>query len=78
MQKDIEKIKAGKDKISAELKQQTKTMVQKIRADTDVKYNEIVAEARLIETDIITKARQEAARIKAEADSYYLTTVSNA
>ena len=53
-------------------------MVQKIRAETDVKYNEVVAEARLIETDIITKAKQEAARIKAEADSYYLTRLTGA
>eukprot|EP00350_Pseudokeronopsis_sp_OXSARD2_P003532 CAMPEP_0170544830 /NCGR_PEP_ID=MMETSP0211-20121228/3447_1 /TAXON_ID=311385 /ORGANISM="Pseudokeronopsis sp., Strain OXSARD2" /LENGTH=127 /DNA_ID=CAMNT_0010848583 /DNA_START=889 /DNA_END=1272 /DNA_ORIENTATION=- len=47
-------------------------MVNKIKAETTVKYNEILAEAKLIETNIVVNARAEAARIKAEADAVLL------
>ena len=43
-----------------------------------MKYNEIIAEANLIETEIIAQAKLDAARIKAEADAYNLKTVSEA
>ena len=43
-----------------------------------MKYNEIIAEANLIETEIVAQANLDAARIKAEADAYYMKTVSEA
>ena len=47
-----------------------------MNAETEVKYNEIIAEANLIETGIIANAKAQAARIKAEADAYALKTTT--
>ena len=49
-----------------------------INATTNVKYNEIIAEANLIETSVLADAKAEAAKIRAEADAYFLTKVSEA
>ena len=76
MQKEIDKIKAAKSKIKAEIDEKTKAMVNQINAVTNVQYNEVIAEANLIETEITAQARADAARIKAEGDGYYLKKVA--
>ena len=53
-------------------------MINSINADTDLKYNEIVAEANLVETQIVESAQAEAAQIEAEAEAYYQNTIANA
>jgi len=49
-----------------------------MNAETEVKFNQIVAEANLIETAIIANAKAQAAKIQAEADAYSLKTVTEA
>ncbi len=49
-----------------------------MNAETEVKYNEILAEANLIETAIVANAKAQAAKIKAEADAYVLQTTTGA
>ena len=44
-------------KVAAETKERTVALVNKMNAETEVKYNEIMAEANLIETAIIANAR---------------------
>ena len=51
--KEIENIKASTARIRSEWKAKTEAYINGINAETDLKYNEIVAEARLIETKII-------------------------
>jgi regulator of protease activity HflC (stomatin/prohibitin superfamily) len=53
-------------------------LINSINADTDLKYNEIVAEAKLIETKIKEEAAAEAAKIIAEANAYKEKTIANA
>jgi hypothetical protein len=62
----------------AEIQEETRTKVNKINADTNVLYEEKMAEATLIETKILAEARKKAAKIRAEADAYSITTVSEA
>jgi hypothetical protein len=64
--------------VKAEIEEKTKTLVMVINATTNVKYNEIIAEANLIETSVLANAKAEAAKIRAEADAYFLTKVSEA
>ena len=49
-----------------------------MNADTEVKYNEIMAEANLIETAIIANSKALAAKIRAEAEAYQLKTITEA
>ena len=56
-QKEIEKIRANSKRVAAEAKERTVALVNKMNAETEVKYNEIMAEANLIETAIIANAR---------------------
>jgi len=49
-----------------------------MNAETEVKFNQIVAEANLIETAIIANAKAQAAKIQAEADANALKTVTEA
>jgi len=49
-----------------------------MNAETEVRYNEIIAEANLIETAIIANSKAQAAKIKAEADAYALKTTTEA
>ena len=49
-----------------------------MNAETEVKFNEIMAEANLIETAIIANAKAMAAKIRAEADAYALKTITEA
>ena len=44
--------------------------LKKLNADTEVKYNDIMAEANLIETAIIADSKDMAAKIRAEAEAY--------
>lgn len=74
--KEIEKLKASKSRLQAEINEKTKAIVNEINALTSVKYNEIIAEANLIETDILANARAEAAKIKAEAEGHALNLVT--
>ena len=60
------------------MKEKTIALVNKMNAETEVKYNEILAEANLIETAIIANSKAQAAKIKAEADAYALNTVTEA
>lgn len=48
--KEIEGIKAATSKMRSEWKAKTEASINTINAETDLKYNEIVAEAKLIET----------------------------
>ena len=48
--KVIESIKAQTSRINSEWYAKTEALINSIDADTDLKYNEIIAEARLIET----------------------------
>lgn len=59
--KDIENIKASTARVKSEWKAKIEAGINTINAETDLKYNEIVAEARLIETQIVEKAQAEAA-----------------
>ena len=76
--KEIEKIRATSKRVTAEAKERTIALVNKMNAETEVKYNEIMAEANLIETAIIANAKAQAAKIKAEADAYALNTITEA
>jgi regulator of protease activity HflC (stomatin/prohibitin superfamily) len=49
-QKSIEGIKAQTSRVNSEWKAKTEALINSIDADTDLKYNEIIAEARIIET----------------------------
>jgi regulator of protease activity HflC (stomatin/prohibitin superfamily) len=60
------------------MKEKTVALVNKMNAETEVKYNQILAEANLIETAIIANAKAQAAKIKAEADAYALKTTTEA
>jgi len=43
--------------VAAEVKEKTVALVNKMNAETEVKYNEILAEANLIETEIVANAK---------------------
>lgn len=58
------------------MKEKTQALSNQINADTDVKYNEILAEANLIENEILNIARAESAKIKAEADAFEIKTLT--
>lgn len=58
------------------MKEKTVALSNQINAETDVKYNEILAEANLIENEILNNARAEAARIRAEADAFEIKTLT--
>lgn len=49
-EKEIEQVKAKSQRTRAEVSAKIEALVNSIDADTDLKYNEIVAEAKLIET----------------------------
>ncbi len=74
----MEKVRAQTKRVAAEAKERTVALVNKMNAETEVKYNEIIAEANLIETAIIANARAQAAKIKAEADAYTLKSIAGA
>lgn len=76
--KEIEKVRATAKRAAAEAKERTVALVNKMNAETEVKYNEIMAEANLIETAIIANAKAQAAKIRAEADAYSLNTITEA
>jgi len=48
--KEIEGVKAKTMRTKAEYEAKTEALVNSIDADTELKYNEIVAEAKLVET----------------------------
>ena len=50
-------MRAQSKRIAAEMKEKTIALVNKMNAETEVKYNEILAEANLIETAIVANAR---------------------
>jgi hypothetical protein len=58
------------------MKERTVALSNQINAETDVKYNEILAEANLIENEILNNAKAEAGRIKAEADAFEIKTLT--
>jgi hypothetical protein len=49
--------------MAAELREKTIALVNQMNAETEVKFNQIVAEANLIETAIIANAKASAAKI---------------
>lgn len=55
-QKKIDRIRAIVDRTKADYTAETDAMINTINADTDLKYSEIIAEARLIENKIIADA----------------------
>ena len=55
--KEVEKVRAQNKRIAAETKERTIALVNKMNAETEVKYNEIIAEANLIETAIIANSK---------------------
>lgn len=55
-QKKIDRIRAIVERTKADYAADTDAMINTINADTDLKYSEIIAEARLIENKIIADA----------------------
>ena len=51
-EKEIQGIKSKTQRVVAEFTAQREALVNSIDADTDLKYNEIIAEAKLVETQI--------------------------
>ena len=50
--KEIESVTANVSRVESEYKAKTEALINSIDADTDLKYNEIIAEAKLIETRV--------------------------
>lgn len=78
LQKEVDTILAQKDKIISEINEKRLNKIKAINAETDLKYNEIIAEVNLIETDLLATGKAQAARTRAEAEGYAVKIVSQA
>lgn len=63
--KEIESVKSNISRLESEYQAKTEALINSIDADTDLKYNEIVAEAKLIETRVTEQAQAKAAEMVA-------------
>ncbi len=68
--KEIQKIAQNNIKLRAEIQEETKNKVNVINATTELKENEVVAEANMIKTEMLAQGEADAATTKANADAF--------